>query len=242
MIKEKENRKRINVGREAMPNGAYQSDYKSQRELMVQKQLAGRDITDKRVLSVMAEIPREKFIPTQWREYAYEDRAVPIGLGQTISQPYMVAIMTQLLELTEEHRVLEIGTGSGYQTAILAKLSKEVFTVERIPELSERAKKVLSELGITNVRFKIDDGTLGWPEYSPYDRIIVTAGAPSVPEALTEQLSENGIMVIPVGPEEHQTLIKLTKSDGKIYKEHILSCRFVKLIGQEGWQESAELL
>ncbi len=220
-----------------MFNRTYQIDYEEQRRRMIRNQLAARDVTDERVLSVMKEIPREKFIPEQWREYAYEDRAVPIGMGQTISQPYMVAIMTQLLELSDKDRVLEIGTGSGYQTAILARLAKEVFTVERIVELSERARKVLEEIGITNVHFKIDDGTLGWPEYSPYEKIIVTAGAPHIPDALISQLAEGGIMIIPVGPMEHQTLMKVTKISGKIFKEPVLGCRFVKLIGQEGWND-----
>ncbi len=204
---------------------------------MVRDQLAARDITDQKVLRAMGSIPREKFIPERWRSEAYADRAVPIGLDQTISQPYMVAIMTQLLALDDNHKVFEIGTGSGYQTAILAKIAKEVFTVERIAELTERAKNVLKELGITNVHFKIDDGTLGWPEFSPYDRIIVTAGAPNIPQALTDQLADGGIMVIPVGPMEHQTLMKVSKRGEQIFKEPILSCRFVKLIGKQGWED-----
>jgi len=215
----------------------YQQDYTELRKQMVQNQLVTRNITDSKVLSAMKNIPREKFIPQQWRNCSYEDRAIPIGLNQTISQPYMVAIMTQLMELCKNHRVLEIGTGSGYQTAILAKIVKEVFTVEKIAELTERAKEVLDELNITNVHFKIDDGTLGWPEFSPYERIIVTAGAPSVPQALIDQLADGGIIVIPVGPMEHQTLMKITKHGKQIFKESVLGCRFVKLVGKQGWEE-----
>jgi len=202
---------------------------------MVDRQLRVRNITDDRVLNVMGELPREKFVPAEKQHLTYDDRALAIGFEQTISQPYMVALMTETLRVEPCHRVLEIGTGSGYQTAVLARLAGEVFSVERIPELSGRAQAVLAELGIDNVRYKIDDGSIGWREYSPYDRIIVTAGAMTVPGTLTEQLSQGGIMVIPVGPSDSQTLMRIEKRDGRVRQEPIISCRFVKLIGHEGW-------
>lgn len=211
-------------------------DFEKLRRYMVDMQIRRRGIKDKRLLRVMEQIPREKFIPPASRYEAYEDQPVPIGYGQTISQPYMVALMTEALELQPEDRVLEIGTGSGYQTAILARLAKEIYTVERIAELSSSAQRVLAELGIDNVRFKVDDGTLGWPEYAPYDKIIVTAAAPHIPTALLEQLKEGGIMVIPVGPESYQTLYKVIKNKDRIEKIPLVECRFVKLIGKEGWR------
>lgn len=184
----------------------------------------------------MLKIPREKFIPQANALSAYDDRAVPIGFDQTISQPYMVAIMTQILELDPEHKVLEIGTGSGYQTAILAMIAKEVYSVERIAELSARAEVVLKQLKITNVHLQVADGTLGWEEFSPYDRIMVTAGSPDVPESLISQLTDNGIIVIPVGPVQSQTLLCVRKKDKKIVHEPVLECRFVRLIGEQGWE------
>ncbi len=212
-----------------------ENQFEKQRQDMVEFQIRARRIKNQRVLQAMSTVPREKFIPPSSRYAAYDDRPVPIGFGQTISQPYMVALMTEELEPTPESKVLEIGTGSGYQTAILAYLSKEVYTVERIPELSKSAQEVIKELGITNVHFKIDDGTLGWPEFAPYDRIMVTAGAPDIPEPLIDQLVDGGIMIIPVGPETYQRLYKIRKEKDKIQKTPLIECRFVKLIGEQGW-------
>ncbi|MFA5863226.1 MAG: protein-L-isoaspartate(D-aspartate) O-methyltransferase [Phycisphaerae bacterium] len=207
------------------------------RRQMIERQLRARNITDPRVLKVMSELPRERFIPGESQSAAYEDRAVSIGLGQTISQPYMVAVMTEKLQIEPENRILEIGTGSGYQTAVLAKLATEVYAIERIDELSQRAQMTLTQLGLTNIRYKIDDGTIGWPDASPFDRILVTAGSPQVPEHLSDQLKEGGILIIPVGPEECQTLIRIRKIGNKLQQEPIISCRFVKLIGEQGWPE-----
>lgn len=217
-----------------------QDNFFHARQQMVTWQLKTRGISDNRVLEVMSELPREYFLPKEAVYAAYEDRAVPIGMDQTISQPYMVALMTEKLEVEPENRVLEIGTGSGYQTAVLAALANEVFTVERIPELSRRAKITLKKLGLGNVRYKIDDGTAGWPDFGPYDRIIVTAGAPEVPEKLTEQLAKDGIMVIPIGPEDHQTLIRIRRTAAQFRQEPLVECRFVKLIGQNGWPANEE--
>jgi len=204
---------------------------------MVEYQLRARGIRDERVLKVMGELPREKFIGPVYREEAYEDRPVPIGAGQTISQPYIVALMTEALKVEPHHRVLEIGAGSGYQTAILAKLAKEVFAIERIAELAERASKVLQKLGIDNVHLRVGDGTLGWPEQAPFDRILCAAAGPDVPEAWIEQLADNGRIVMPIGGPEMQNLFLIIKQGGKITHENLGGVRFVKLIGKQGWQE-----
>lgn len=211
--------------------------FRERREKLVEH-LRRRGIRDERVLSAMLKVPRHLFVPPELTEEAYNDYPLPIGCGQTISQPYIVALMTEALEVRENHRVLEIGTGSGYQCAILAELAKEVYSVERIPELALKAQKVLSLLGYNNVRIKIDDGTLGWPEYAPYDRIIVTAGAPKIPEPLLEQLDKGGIMVIPVGDEYSQELLVVTKltEDGKVKIKSLGGCVFVKLRGEYGWK------
>ncbi len=174
-------------------------------------------------------------MPEHLQAYAYDDRPLPIGLGQTISQPYIVALMTQALELTPDTKVLEIGTGSGYQTAILAELAKEVYTVEVRPELQERAKKILEELGYTNIHYRVGDGWEGWPEEAPFDAIIVTAAAAEWPQALINQLAEGGRMVIPIGREDwNQTLWLVTKIDGNLIKESLGPVRFVPLIKPEG--------
>ncbi len=208
------------------------------REKMVQEQLLERGIRDSRVIGAFLKVPREKFVPKKMQVYAYEDGPLSIGYGQTISQPYMVALMTELLGLDKRDKVLEIGTGSGYQTAILAELAGEVYSVERIPELAERAQEVLQDLGYANVKIRVGDGTLGWDTYAPYDRIIVTAGAPKVPLPLIEQLAPGGRMVIPVGPRYHQVLKVLEKtSDGEVVEKEDIPCVFVPLIGAEGWQE-----
>jgi protein-L-isoaspartate(D-aspartate) O-methyltransferase len=207
------------------------------RQIMIDQQLKAREINDPQVLKVMSELPRERFVLPEYRENTYDDGALPIGWEQTISQPYMVGLMTQSLCVEPNHRVLEIGTGSGYQTAVLAKLAKEVFTVERIRELAEQAKKLLMKLDFTNIYFKIDDGTLGWREKSPFDRIIVTAGAPHPPTSLVDQLADNGIMIIPIGSQDEQTLIRIHRTGKTLTRTPILPCRFVKLLGEQAWHE-----
>jgi protein-L-isoaspartate(D-aspartate) O-methyltransferase len=202
---------------------------------MVARQIRARGIRDERVLAVMEEVPRHRFVPEALRSDAYEDGPLPIGDGQTISQPYMVAVMTQLLELRGDERVLELGTGSGYQAAVLSRLCKWVFTVERIPRLAERAKIILAELGYANISYLVSDGTWGWPSNAPFDGIIVTAGAPSTPAALLDQLAEGGRLVIPVGDRFTQTLKKLVKSRSGTTVESHTECRFVDLIGEFGW-------
>lgn len=212
-------------------------DYKELRELMVRTQLIPRGIKDKRVLGAMERVPRHLFVDSLTIASAYSDMALPVGEGQTISQPYMVAVMTELLELSGAEKVLEVGTGSGYQAAILAELSRAVYTIERIASLTETAKKKFLELSYSNIHSRTDDGTLGWPEEAPFDRIIVTAGAPEVPGPLLEQLADNGIMVVPVGNLNSQQLLKTRKSGGKFITEHHTPCVFVPLIGQYAWKK-----
>ncbi|HOJ92867.1 MAG TPA: protein-L-isoaspartate(D-aspartate) O-methyltransferase [Dictyoglomaceae bacterium] len=199
--------------------------------------LQAQGITSPKVLNAILKIPRHLFVPPEYLDFAYEDEALPIGYGQTISQPYIVALMTESLDLSGEEKVLEIGTGSGYQTAILAELSKEVYTVERLKELSEKAQKILKLLGYTNIHFKVGDGTLGWREYAPYDRIIVTAGSLDIPQPLEEQMVEDGIMVIPLGNKDFQYLYKIKKDKGDIIKENLGGVRFVTLKGEFGWKD-----
>ncbi|CAN5916952.1 protein-L-isoaspartate(D-aspartate) O-methyltransferase [soil metagenome] len=201
------------------------------------EQLRNRGITDDKVLEAMQRVPRARFLPPEERELADQDRALPIGCQQTISQPYIVALMTQELELTGFERVLEIGTGSGYQTAILAELAEEVETVERHPTLSLRARALLDGLGYTNIHYHISDGTLGWPESAPFDRILVTAAAPALPPSLFEQLAEAGRLVAPLGPEHDQHLYLIGKRQGQPTCQALIPCRFVPLIGEEGWTE-----
>ena len=211
-------------------------DYERRRRRMVDRQLAGRRICDSRVLDAFQRVPRHLFVPEPERGQAYDDHPVAIGCGQTISQPLIAALMTQLLELRGGERVLEIGTGSGYQTAILAELAGEVCTVERFAELADCARDILDALGYGTVRYRIGDGTLGWPEFAPYDRIVVTAGAPHVPQPLVNQLAEGGVLVIPVGGSSSQTLQVVRKHAGGISTADDCRCVFVKLIGEEGWQ------
>jgi protein-L-isoaspartate(D-aspartate) O-methyltransferase len=207
------------------------------RQRMVDEQLRSREIYDPLTLGAMSRVPRERFVRSGDESRAYDDNAMGIGYGQTISQPYMVALMTQCLELTGAEKVLEVGTGSGYQAAVLAEIGGRVYTIERVRELSERAARLLGELGYQNVHFRVGDGTLGWPEESPFDRIIVTAGAPAVPDSLTEQLASPGILVIPVGEEYVQSLLQIKKDDaGTLRRRHVCDCVFVKLIGEEGWR------
>jgi len=212
------------------------STFEQARRRMIETQLRARGITDAATLQAMERVPRERFLPLEQVDQAYEDRALAIGFDQTISQPYIVALMTQALKVSREHRVLEVGTGSGYQTAILAELAGRVYTIDRIAALSRRARRRLRELGYDNVEFRVGDGTLGWPEQGPFDRILVTAGAPKVPEPLLEQLADGGRLVIPVGGTEHQTLICVQRLGDRTIEEPLIPCRFVKLIGQEGWQ------
>jgi len=203
---------------------------------MVDEQIRARGIRSERVLSALRAIPRENFIPEGLEAQAYEDRALSIGLGQTISQPYMVAVMTEALGLSPDDRVLEIGSGSGYQTAVLAFLATEVFTVERVPSLGQRAMQKVREAGFENVESRIGDGTLGWPEKSPFDAILVTAGAPRVPPSLKAQLKEEGGRIVaPVGDRFIQDLIRMTRTGDEFESESLLSCRFVPLVGEEGW-------
>ena len=205
---------------------------------MIAEQLQSRGVRDERVLAAMMRIPRERFLPPNVRDRAYEDEAIAIGWGQTISQPYMVAVMSELLAVGPGGRVLEIGTGSGYQAAVLAELVKpagEVFTVERLPELTASARRVLSELGYDNVRFRVGDGSVGWPEFAPYNAVILTAGGPDVPAALIDQLAPGGRFVGPIGGADRQTLVRWTRRSGEIFKENLFDCRFVPLIGQQGW-------
>lgn len=185
----------------------------------------------------MQEVPREEFVPEEFRARAYEDSPLPIGLEQTISQPYIVALMTQLLKLQGHERVLEIGTGSGYQTAVLAKLAKEVWSIEMHPALSAQAKSVLEILGLNNVHLKIGDGTLGWPENAPYDAMMVTAGSPQMPEPLLQQLTPDGRIVIPLGWRSDQELEHWQKHGDAWHIERIIGVRFVPLVGKWGWKE-----
>jgi protein-L-isoaspartate(D-aspartate) O-methyltransferase len=210
-------------------------DHSAARKLMVKRQLEARGITDSRVLAAMEEVPRHFFVDASLADEAYDDNPLPIGEGQTISQPYMVAVMTELLKLQPHERVLEIGTGSGYQAAVLSRLSKWAYTVERLERLLQKARKTLDECGYHNVSFLVADGTQGWPAEAPFDGIIVTAGAPVIPEVLVEQLQEGGRLVIPVGDRFSQTLKRVTKTkDGTRVESHT-GCRFVDLIGKFGW-------
>lgn len=211
--------------------------FQAAKQDMLQRQLQQRDIIDPRVLAAMARIPRERFLPAECHDEAYADRALPIDCGQTISQPFMVALMTQVLELSGNESVLEIGTGSGYQTAILAELAREVVSIERHAALTQQAAAVLAALGYTNVALLTGDGTLGWSERAPYDRIMVTATAAQCPPPLFAQLAEGGILVIPLGSKEYQTLQAIRKVDGAPRAANISGCRFVPLVGSAGWPE-----
>jgi protein-L-isoaspartate(D-aspartate) O-methyltransferase len=213
------------------------SDYSLARESMVKTQLVPRGIRDLRVLEAMKKIPRERFVDPPMKRRAYDDNPLPIGKDQTISQPYIVALMTEALELKGNEKTLEIGTGSGYQAAILAELSGVVYTVERIESLLEQAKCTLDDLGYTNIYYKVFNGTLGWPEEAPYDAIIVTAGAPRVPKPLTDQLNEGGRLVIPVGDRLGQELMKVTREEGGFFEKSLGGVRFVSLVGEYGWTE-----
>jgi protein-L-isoaspartate(D-aspartate) O-methyltransferase len=216
-------------------DGILHDDFEAQRARMVERQLAGQGIRDSRVLEAIRRVPRHLFVPEAALPEAYEDHPVDIGQGQTISQPYMVARMSELLELSGGERVLEVGSGSGYQTAVLKALRADVYTVERLPELSRRARENVERAGYSGVHYKVGDGSRGWPEEAPFDRVIVTAGAPSMPVSLVEQLREGGSMVIPVGGEREQELLLVRRGQGRVTRERICACVFVKLWGDEGW-------
>lgn len=203
---------------------------------MIESQIVARGINDSRLIDAMMKIPRHIFVEEAMAAQAYSDSALPIGEKQTISQPYMVALMTEMLHLTGTEKVLEIGTGSGYQTAILARLAARVYTIERIRTLALKARKALDSLGILNINLRIEDGTCGWEAEAPFDAIVVTAGAPDIPRHLIDQLDIGGRVVIPIGNQSEQLLVRFTKgADGSVSREESVNCRFVKLIGQFGW-------
>ncbi|MBS3907942.1 MAG: protein-L-isoaspartate(D-aspartate) O-methyltransferase [Syntrophaceae bacterium] len=212
-------------------------DFPKARAKMVEEQIIERGIKDPRVIAAMKKVPRHLFVEEALQSQAYNDRPLPIGEKQTISQPYMVALMTEAMELKGKERVLEIGSGSGYQTAILAEMAQEVFSVERIRSLAIRARKLLYDLGYFNVEIKIFDGTYGWAEKGPFDAIIVTAGSPSLSQPFYDQLSMGGRLVIPVGNSDVQDLFRITKTEEGMKKENLGGCRFVKLIGRYGWED-----
>ncbi|MBI1962574.1 MAG: protein-L-isoaspartate(D-aspartate) O-methyltransferase [Candidatus Rokubacteria bacterium] len=203
---------------------------------MVEEQLVRRGVTDARVLDALRKVPRHLFVEEALRDRAYGDHPLPIGEEQTISQPYIVALMTQLLELSERDKILEIGTGSGYQTAVLAELARRVCSIERLPRLAERARALLAELGYANVWVRIGSGTLGWPDEAPFDRILVTAGGPSVPPPLFQQLAEGGRLVLPLGDPVNQTLTVVEKVSGEMKTQEHGECKFVKLVGKYAWE------
>jgi len=217
-----------------------EAQYEIDRRRMVKEQIAGRDIRDPRLLAAMQAVPRHLFVPLEYRYLAYSDGPLPIGGGQTISQPYIVALMTLLLNLKDNEKILEVGTGSGYQAAILAHLVREVHTIERDPHLAERAAQVLSNLNLKNVNIHIGDGSNGLKSHSPYQAILVTAAAPSVPQTLLDQLDEGGRMVIPVGGRAGQYLEKWQRSEGGLIQDVLVPVAFVPLRGEHGWKNDWE--
>jgi protein-L-isoaspartate(D-aspartate) O-methyltransferase len=219
-------------------SGGNGQDWASRRRAMVDEQIRKRGIRSPRLLEVLERLPRHLFVPEELVAYAYEDRALGIGGGQTISQPYMVAAMTEYLGLEGNERVLEIGAGSGYQAAVLSEFASEVVTVENRPELAEAARERLATLGYRNVHVKIGDGTLGWPDAAPFDAILVAAAAPAVPAPLVDQLAERGRLVIPVGQSDKQMLLRIRKSAGQILEEKLFACQFVPLRGRYGWPDA----
>jgi protein-L-isoaspartate(D-aspartate) O-methyltransferase len=212
--------------------------FQRQRQEMVRVQIEARGITDQRVLAALRKVPRHLFVSEALRDQAYGDFPLPIGDQQTISQPYIVAEMTQALQLAQEDRVLEIGTGSGYQAAIIAEVAFRVYTIERIHSLLVKARNLFDKLHYHNIVTRYSDGTAGWIEESPFDAIIVTAGAPKIPTPLVNQLGVGGRMVVPVGDQHSQDLIKLYKDEDGIHKSNLGGCRFVKLVGEHGWSET----
>jgi protein-L-isoaspartate(D-aspartate) O-methyltransferase len=208
-----------------------------EREKMVEEQIAARGVNDARVLATMRKVPRHAFVSQTLRHQAYHDYPLPLDHGQTISQPYMVALMTSCLRLKGDEKILEVGTGSGYQAAILSKLAQKVYSIERDPLLARKARELLTELKYDNIVIKVGDGTLGWREFAPYDGIIVTAGSPVVPGPLQEQLSDGGRLVVPVGSSAFQNLMCIVKKGSQFKNEEICGCTFVPLIGDHGWNQ-----
>lgn len=219
-----------------MPAGK-EPNYTKARKRMVRHQIAARRIRDERVLAAMHTVPRHLFVPMKSRHSAYQDGALPIGHGQTISQPYIVALMTEALEPEGHERVLEIGSGSGYQAAVLSQLVSHVYTIERIPELAAKAQDLFLWLGYDNISLRVGDGTLGWPEHAPYDAIIVTAASPEIPEPLTDQLAEGGRLVAPIGGSWSQSLVRVRKKSDRLQRQELTTVAFVPLIGEHGWPE-----
>jgi protein-L-isoaspartate(D-aspartate) O-methyltransferase len=215
----------------------FETELAQQRAEMVDAQLRRRGIYDERVLHAMETVPRHEFVPWQLQREAYRDSPVPIGEGQTISQPYIVGHMLQALQLGSQDKVLEVGTGTGYEAAVMSRIVQEVYTIERFASLAEAAKKSFDRLGYTNIHVLVGDGSRGYPEAAPYDAIIVAAAAPRVPEALLEQLGDGGRMIIPVGPSDLQQLFLVSKHDGNIKKRSLDACRFVPLVGEHGYAE-----
>lgn len=213
-------------------------DYRQARRRMVETQMRGRRISTERVLGAFLDMPRHEFVDAALAPQAYSDRALPIGHGQTISQPYMVGIMTALLDPEPHHRILEIGTGSGYQAAILSTLVRSVFTIERIAPLANRAKEIFQRLGLTNIIQQVGDGSLGWKIYAPYDRIIVTAAAPDVPDALRQQLADGGRLIVPTGSRGRQILTMIDRQGEHFRTSTDVPCVFVPLVGKEGWGDA----
>ncbi|HTW89312.1 MAG TPA: protein-L-isoaspartate(D-aspartate) O-methyltransferase [Candidatus Binataceae bacterium] len=220
-----------------MTTGAMAVDLTQARERMVIEQLQRRGITDPRVLGAMRAIPRHRFVLPEYAEHAYDDGPLPIGDEQTISQPYMVALMTQVAAPRADERVLEVGTGSGYQAAVLCQLAAHVFSIERIPLLHERASRILQEIGIGNCTLRVGDGSDGWAEEAPFDIIVVTAAMPGIPRPLLEQLAPAGRLVAPIGEDELQSLVRIGRSGGRWREEYFGECRFVKMSGRHGFSD-----
>ncbi len=227
---------KLNLGSDSGAGMMKTDPCKREREEMVEFQIRARGVGDRRVLAAMRKIPRHLFVPKGFERAAYEDRPLPIGEGQTISQPYIVAVMTEQLELAPQDRVLEIGTGSGYQAALLAELAANVISVERLPDLADRARENLARAGVTGVEVVVGDGTQGYPPEAPYNAVIVTAATPDIPQPLVKQLAEGGRLIAPVGPRECQDLVKLVKHEGRVEKIPLGGVCFVPLIGQFGWK------
>jgi protein-L-isoaspartate(D-aspartate) O-methyltransferase len=210
--------------------------YARERDRMVDEHLASRGVSDPRVLAAMRQVPRHRFVQEALRVRAYGDHPLPIGEEQTISQPFIVGLMTSLLELSGREKVLEVGTGSGYQTAVLAELARRVCSIERLPRLAERARTILESLGYSNVWVRVGNGALGWPDEAPFDRIIVTAGGPAIPPPLVQQLADGGRMVLPVGAADNQVLTVVDNVGGEIHQRTHGECKFVKLVGKYAWE------
>lgn len=223
---------------DAYPASAADPAFAFQRRRMVNEQIRQRGITHSRLLAVMEEVPRERFLPAGAAQYAFDDAAVALSMGQTISQPFMVALMTARLDPQPHQRILEIGTGSGYQTAVLARMAADVYTIDRLGPLQEAAKGVLDALGFTNIHYRVGDGSVGWREAAPFDGIIVTAAAPQIPAPLLDQLADHGRLVVPVGGKDEQVLTIVERRGERIVETHSTHCRFVKLIGDAGWPEN----